>query len=1347
GMGVVYMARQAAIDRTVALKMLKPGTENNTDARSKFLSEACVTGDLEHPNIVPIYDLGRDSSGAYFYAMKRVQGTPWKDVIADKSLHENLEILMRVADAVAFAHSKGIIHRDLKPENIMLGEFGEVLVMDWGLAMPVDLERRFGGIRQLPDIGGTPAYMAPEMVLGPLPAIGVHSDVYLLGAILYEIATGLRPHKSSDKTSCVQNAANNKIQPTEKKGELVSIALKAMKTHPKLRHGSVREFQQAVRDYLSHSESVLLSDRAAEHLRQARHSAEYHDFNRALFGFQQAIELWDGNSAAVGKLAETRLAYAETARNRGDFDLGAGLLDLTVPQHIVLHGEITEAAHQRELRQRRAKTYQRLGIGLALVLFSVVSGAAVWINAERQEALFQKGVAEQKQQEADENFHLAEQRREQVEVERDNVESQRKIAVANAEEAERQASEAKRQKGIAEDNEQKAVTAAAEAMRQKGIAEDNMLLAQQNEAAAVRARKAEAYEAYVARIGSAAARIEERAFDRARELLQQCVPKATQQTGQPYAVSDVDHRGWEWYRLWYLCHQAAATYDTPFPITCLAADYDSDGNLTRFAAAGEDGSVEIRTGTGDILQSIKTAEHSPVSAVAFSPDNQRIVVGCRSGSRTLQAFDIRSGKPINNGEHGTGTAGAGERDSGTLGTREPGVLSLRYSADGRLLLTSCTDGTVRIRDARDDRILSMLHGHRRGVSQAIFLPADASGKPVQLVSAGLDGEAVVWTDESGDWSDTDTIRRSPPFSRHSGPIYAVDASPDGRTIATAGHDQRILLWNTDSLKPFDFERAVANDDYEFAQDYTALEGHTAVVRTLQFSRDGKRLVSAGHDNAVHVWNIAENRTAGILQGHGQWVTAVCLSPDDRTVLSAGLDAKVMTWNTQAFSDVTTFRTSKLEGQESSVLDAKYSPSAQQIAMAGRNGTVSLWQTSTGEPLKILREGHSYLAAKADFSPDGRRLATTAVDDTTRIWDAQTGAELHVLRDTGRSAVASFSADGRRIATGSPAVRSEERSVWGIKIWNAETGELEQTLHGHSAAVSAVCWSPDGRFLFTGDAAGGGLLWDAKSFRRIRPLNWHSAGIIAAEFIDDETLLTAAAEKSVARWSVEAGAVDETQLLMHPDAITAMDTDSQGRWVVTACRDNTVRVWDSAAGNVIREIQTTTDTAGTAAAVSAVAVTSVAVTADGRRIVLADSARRRVRLFDAENGEELLFPDPAGRPGPFLQLASQSQLRSVLFSPDETSVLTVGGDQVRLWKIDPGALPFRRLKMSCTPLEMTASVSYSPDGKRLISGSRDGTAVIWNVDDGRSVVRLVGAHRGPVNGAVFSPAESDPVPVL
>jgi hypothetical protein len=243
GMGVVYSARQASIDRKVAIKMLKPSLADDDSHRKKFLSEAVVTGELDHPNIVPIYDMGTDSHGALFYSMKQVQGKPWLKVIRKKSPQENLEILMKVADAVAFAHSRGVVHRDLKPENVMLGEFGEVLMLDWGMAMLTPDCSKSANVSQTAARGGTPGYMAPEMAAGPLERVGKHSDVYLLGAILYECITGNMPHGGNNVWECLKAAEENRIEPTAHTGELIDVAMKAMAGRPADRYESVQAFQ------------------------------------------------------------------------------------------------------------------------------------------------------------------------------------------------------------------------------------------------------------------------------------------------------------------------------------------------------------------------------------------------------------------------------------------------------------------------------------------------------------------------------------------------------------------------------------------------------------------------------------------------------------------------------------------------------------------------------------------------------------------------------------------------------------------------------------------------------------------------------------------------------------------------------------------------------------------------------------------------------------------------------------------------------------------------------------------------------------------------------------------------
>ncbi len=464
-MGVVYAARQASIDRTVAVKMLKADIARNADQREKFLSEAVVTGDLDHPNIVPIYDLGANEAGALFYSMKRVEGTPWSKVLADKSLAENLEILMKVADAIGFAHARGVMHRDIKPENTMLGEFGEVLVMDWGLALSTASFRKAGSISQTSSMGGTPAYMAPEMASGPLERIGPASDIYLLGAVLFEIITGRQPHTGKSVMKCLLAAAQNEIVPVQQSGELMSIAQAAMATSPADRYQSVRDFQTAIRQYQSHSESIVLAVRAEEDLRRAETSGDYQTYARAMFGFQEALALWDANQRAAAGLSAARLAYAGQALAKADFDLGLSLLDADDPHHHGLRQELIAGQRERDARQQRLKNAKRVAAGMAAAMAIVVTGALIVINREKDRALVAEGEAKEQRDIA----VVAEGRARESEQDAKRSAEREKFAADREKVAAEQARQAETQARQAETQARRDRDLAARGQRPRGI--------------------------------------------------------------------------------------------------------------------------------------------------------------------------------------------------------------------------------------------------------------------------------------------------------------------------------------------------------------------------------------------------------------------------------------------------------------------------------------------------------------------------------------------------------------------------------------------------------------------------------------------------------------------------------------------------------------------------------------------------------------------------------------------------------------------------------------------------------------------------------------------------------------
>jgi len=209
GMGEVILGRDREIGRDVAVKRLRRGIDSPEAAR-RFLREARIQARLEHPSIVPVHTLGRDQNGHPFFTMKLLEGKTLTEYLrADPppSQQELVRTMVDVCRAIELAHARGVVHRDLKPDNIMLGQFGEVYVLDWGVARIVDDKESVGaagdvetldGLTQAGALFGTPGYMAPEQAEGS-PDVGPPADIYALGAILFEILAGqsLHPRKAA----------------------------------------------------------------------------------------------------------------------------------------------------------------------------------------------------------------------------------------------------------------------------------------------------------------------------------------------------------------------------------------------------------------------------------------------------------------------------------------------------------------------------------------------------------------------------------------------------------------------------------------------------------------------------------------------------------------------------------------------------------------------------------------------------------------------------------------------------------------------------------------------------------------------------------------------------------------------------------------------------------------------------------------------------------------------------------------------------------------------------------------------------------------------------------------------
>ncbi len=263
GMGLVHAVWDALLHRDAALKILQPAAAADAD---RFIDEARIMGGLDHPNVVPVHDLWIDAGGSPRLLMKRVEGRTLRDLLreagppplASRQLETLLQVVLKVCDAVSFAHSRGVIHRDLHPGNVMVGAYGQVYLMDWGLAVRSEA---FGAAATGPSgaiIGsGTPAYMAPEQAWGRDGEVDERTDVFGLGGMLYELLTLRAPFAGDNFEDVVLAARRGHVRRPEDvvaghhlPARLCDIAMRALAPARSDRHASVEALRGELEDFL-----------------------------------------------------------------------------------------------------------------------------------------------------------------------------------------------------------------------------------------------------------------------------------------------------------------------------------------------------------------------------------------------------------------------------------------------------------------------------------------------------------------------------------------------------------------------------------------------------------------------------------------------------------------------------------------------------------------------------------------------------------------------------------------------------------------------------------------------------------------------------------------------------------------------------------------------------------------------------------------------------------------------------------------------------------------------------------------------------------------------------------------
>lgn len=1228
GMGVVYVARQKSLNRELAIKTLKVQgrsgqgtraqsgptqlTKAERQKREMFLSEALVTANLVHPNIIPIHELAETNDGVPYYVMKRVHGIPWNKRIREMSLAQNLEVLHKVCDAMAYAHHHGVINRDLKPENIMLGEFGEVLVLDWGLAVPaphaVDKNFRspaasFGA--------GTPAYMAPELWTGPETAIGETSDIYLLGAILFEIITHLPPHEfpampargtNMDMMKVIDGVLrDNRIRPTTESGELMDIAMKAMRTDPDRRFGSVLEFQFAVRNFQRHEESRRLSNRAGELLESKDASREYHTYQTAAALFEESLRTWKNNGPARNGLRTTRLRYAKLASDKGDFDLGLQIASQETDSEFL-------ALQRRLVTARRLRASVKWAAVAAMVCVILLGVKAIYDNGIITNL---NAEVESRQKEAASLIAKAEEAREAASVAEKEASTATLAAQTAKEQAQLAITEAESAKKTAEAAKLEAAASAMLATTEKQNAEKAQTMAAQATAQAMTAQKE-----------AATAKSEAEAANKQVQLAKTQLAEAEQKTQEALTQQEKAETAARVAQVEIQSQLIRGhTLSQKYPDALREVDLLLKGDLLHQLPAEEQRQrrAELEAQREQLLRRTRQSE-APIQSQVISPDGSLLVTGDRNG--LVEIFDNPArtlewgSKPMRQhqfaseiyrmrfGQNRLFVAVGQDIFVWDMKNDTPQKVVSHQNpirgldVDARYLISGDTSGVILIHDAQTMKPVTRLAALTQLQDVAIvpgtsdFLYAGSrGGQSADILAYRIPGDEAEASDQAAG-PDAGSERRPRRLGQlrmtrgQNEPPAALSVSPDGAFLAISNQTNGDLLIlprtqkdGADSfpfLHPVDLERA--------GRTQWKLSKHARPINDLRWSSDSQHLLTASDDRSIGVWDRSSDG-AGLkfrkdVRGHGARVLqCLFLNSEATRFASSSADLQSRLWDLTTLDSDTkqlrqAFRLSMLEpaehrptkrrvysgylpvaltlnredaqaesAQDKDRVDA--ATSARIPASVTADESRSLETISTAGPVRAVR-----------FDAGGDRLLGGTSDGTLVLWNTVTGERL--VAASGQETLR----EGHEFHIAQMAVAGADRSILitagydgTLRLWDlgtsGRTGIQKQVLSG-IGLVNAFAASSDGQWLATTSASATQSAGSASSSASISEQFgcqvWNIAELLKQPRPQPRMGLTG----------------------VHKSELTSLSFSPNGQYLATGGRDGVLAIWDLTQGTVLTQ---------------------------------------------------------------------------------------------------------------------------------------------------------------------------------
>jgi eukaryotic-like serine/threonine-protein kinase len=1029
GLGRVVRAVDRRLGRTVAVKELLRRNDSN---EARFMREALITARLEHPGIVPVHEAGRWPNGDPYYVMKLVEGRTLKELIAEHpTLRERLGLLphvIAVADAVGYAHSEDVIHRDLKPSNVIVGEFGETIVVDWGLARdrkrdvaePTEdltgtLSSGSGSLSTVSGkVIGTPAYMSPEQARGEL--VDERADVYAIGAVLYEVLAGISPHGGATPQATLDRVIAGPPMPLAHAvagvpSELATIVGKAMARDPEGRYPNATALAEDLRRFQT---GKLVS---------AHSYTAWSLVRKKLAQHRGVVAVAVASTIALGGVGVEAFRHVVAEKNIAEIERGR------------TEGALAKVEkRQHDLVLLQAETSLRKDPTAALAWLKQIDVA----DTDRAELVdvideaLALGVARHVFRPGDWVFDVA-----------FTPDGQTLVAVVRD--------------GVIRKYDLRTGTVStigrsdppAETLALSPDGEQLITASQMGDVTAWplhggKPRKLFESGQWVTalRFSSDGRRV---LVTREHGPADEIGLDGTAATSLgPKTALKVALATQDWTQQIVMTSPNEVAMVTPSGLrtlghTDLAIAYIALSPCGDLALVHDGHTVWSVPSSGGPLRAVAKYEGKLTDA-AWSPDQKSIaLIGERPD---MLLVDIATGAVRE------------------LRGHTDAIYNVRWSHDGKTLLTGGDDSTARVWTIADGSSI-VLRGHDDDIYHAQW-----SADEHQVATASLDGSIRVWQLGA---SGTRTLSEAGAVENftldHDHALVKTPTTVARWDLAT-GTREPLFSWASEQhnlgvgvASPDGEELLVLGADWSMevrrrSGPSVTLRGHHDLISHVEFSGDGKLLYSASYDGTIRRWDLATGASKVLLDAT-QPIRGFALAADGRVAAQVGDTATMI-------APDGTMRVLG-HGAPWCVLYAEFDKARDRLIMQRCNHNLVMLD---GDRLVDLSTD-GYTPTHIKISPDGNRIATGLADRTVRVWDAATGKTLYTLRGhTDLVMDVAFSPDGQELASA-----SYDKTV---RVWQLAS-ERHRVLRGHSGPVDRIAWR-NANELVTGSHDGTLRVW-------------------------------------------------------------------------------------------------------------------------------------------------------------------------------------------------------------------------------------------------------------------------------